>query len=255
MLSRTLRDTPGPLLAASALAFATAYFPLRFPDAPGSEAGSYAATSLIALPALVALFRYLGTRRAVSVLLALAAFAYAIETVGVVTGYPYGSFRYGDALGPKAFGIVPYLLPVSYVPLVIGAVAAAWSRRSRARHVLGAVLLLILVDGVLDPGAVALGFWDWSDGGPYYGVPLSNYLGWALSGLLAVAILISAGRWGSPPRPGLLDSLIIAVAFWTGVAVFSLLLFPALLGTALFGYLVLRRGRFSGAGGYKLGAG
>lgn len=251
MPSRPPRDIPLRLLAACALAFAAAYFPLRFPDAPG--AASYVATFLIALPALVALFRYLGARRAVYALLALSAFAYAIETIGVLTGYPYGVFFYGEALGPKAFGLVPYLLPVSYVPLVIGAVAAAGGRRGRGSRVLGAALLLVLMDGVLDPGAVALGFWVWPEGGPYYGVPLSNYAGWALSGALAAAILLAAGRWDAPPRPGLLDSAIIAVAFWSGVSVFSALLLPALLGGGLFMYLLWRRKQLSK--GYKLGAG
>jgi putative membrane protein len=252
------RELPGSLLLASALAFAAAYFPVRFPGMPGAGIGSYTATFLIALPAFVALFRYAGARRTVLALLALSAFAFVIETVGVVTGYPYGAFFYGEALGPKAFGIVPYLLPISYVPLVIGAVAAAWTRRtgrSRASNVLGAALLLTLMDGVLDPGAATLGFWVWPEGGPYYGVPLSNYLGWLLSGALAAAILLAAGRWDAPPRPGLLDSAVIAVAFWTGVAVFSSLLFPVLLGAALFAYLVLRRKRLSGARGYELGGG
>lgn len=253
MLTRVTRDVPVPLLAASALFFFAAYFPVRFPQMPGSGVGSYVATFSIALPAFVALFRYLGARRAALALLALSAFAFVIETFGVVTGYPYGHFFYGDALGPKAFGIVPYLLPVSYGPLVIGAVAAAWTRRNRMLYVLGAALLLTLMDGVLDPGAATLGFWVWPEGGPYYGVPLSNYAGWLLSGALAAVVLLAAGRWGSPPRPGLLDSAVIAVAFWTGVAAFSLLLIPALLGIALFAALVLRRKQLSGAGGYKLG--
>jgi hypothetical protein len=41
----------------------------------------------------------------------------------------------------------------------------------------------------------------------------------------------------------LVDSAAIAVAFWTGVAMFSGLLFPTLLGAALFGYLIYRRSR------------
>lgn len=258
MPTRTLRPIPRPLLAASAFFFGAAYFAVRFPDTPGSEAASYAATLAIALPSVVALFRYLGAGRAVRALLVLSAFAYLIEGIGVATGLPYGTFYYGDALGPKVFGLVPYILPVSYLPLVIGAVAATGSR-STALWTLKAALLLTLMDGVLDPGAVSLGFWVWPEGGPYYGVPLSNYFGWLLSGALASLLLLAAGRWEAPPPPGLLDSAIIAVAFWTGVAVFSFLPVPALLGVVLFAYLIRRRLRLSGAtggaGGYKLGVG
>ena len=230
-------------MLASALFFVAAYFATRFPDVPGASAGSYVSTFLIALPSFVALFRYLGARRATLSLLVLAAFGYAIETVGVVTGLPYGRFYYGDALGGKVLGLVPYLLPVSYVPLVIGAVAAAWSTAANRRilWILLSAVLLVLIDGVLDPGAVALGFWVWPDGGVYYGVPLSNYAGWLLSGALASALLLAAGRPRGTPLPGLLDSVILALSFWTGVAAFSALIFPAALGAALLAFLFLRR--------------
>jgi putative membrane protein len=242
---QALRAAPGPLILASALFFGAAYFAARFPDVPGASAGSYVSTFVIALPSFVALFRYLGARRAALSLLALAAFGYAIETIGVTTGLPYGPFYYGEALGGKVFGIVPFLLPVSYVPLVIGAFAASWSAslglNSRSLLIFRSALLLALIDGVLDPGAAALGFWVWPGGGAYYGVPLSNYAGWLLSGALASALLIAAGRPRGAPPPGALDSVILAVSFWTGVAVFSGLILPALLGAALFAFFLHRR--------------
>ena len=245
MLTQLLRATPRPLILASAFFFATAYFALRFPDAPGAL--SYVSTFLIALPSLLALFGYLGPRRAALSLLALSAFGYAVEMVGVATGLPYGTFYYGDALGQKALGLVPYLLPISYAPLVLGAVAASWKDGSGPNHrtllIFRSALLLALVDGVLDPGAASLGFWVWPEGGAYYGVPLSNYAGWLVSGALAATLLLALGRWRTAPPPGLLDSAVLALAFWTGVAVFSALVFPALLGAALLIYLCGRRSR------------
>lgn len=248
--------TPPSLLAVSAAFFGAAYFAVRFPDTPGASAASYAATIAIALPSVVALFRYMGVRRAALALLVLSVFGYAIEGFGVATGIPYGTFFYGEALGPKLFGLAPYILPVSYVPLVIGAVAATGGR-SILSWTLKSALLLVLLDGVLDPGAASLGFWVWPDGGPYYGVPASNYLGWLLSGAVASFLFLTAGRWSGPPLPGLLDSAVVAVGFWTGVAVFSSLSVPALLGIFLFAYLLRRRYRLSRAtaypDGYKLG--
>ena len=247
MLTQVLRATPRVPILGSAFFFATAYFALRFPDVPGASAGSYVSTFLIALPPFVALFRYLGVRRAALSMLALSAFGYAIEAVGVATGFPYGTFHYGDALGQKLLGLVPYLLPLSYAPLAIGAVTAAWNNRSARNHrlllVLRASLLLTLIDGVLDPGAARMGFWIWPDGGAYYGVPLSNYAGWLLSGALAAILLLATGGWRTAPLPGLLDGAVLALAFWTGVAVFSGLIVPALLGAALFAYLLHRRSR------------
>ena len=242
--------------AAGALFFGAAYFTVRFPDVPGAGTASFVSTLLIALPSFIALWRYLGARRAVLSLLSLSAFGYVIETTGVVTGFPYGPFYYGDALGPKVAGLVPYLLPLSWVPLVLGAVGATTptvpededASRRRVLWVLYAAVLLTLVDGVLDPGAASLGFWVWPEGGPYYGVPVSNYLGWLFSSSVAAAILLVLGRrrWVSvSPPPGLLDSTLVAVAFWVGVDLFSGLLFPAVLGIALFFYLLDRRARLS----------
>jgi bisanhydrobacterioruberin hydratase len=235
------RATPRPLIVACALATLAALFAVRFPDLPGASIGSYISTFLIALPSIVALFRYLGPRRATLSLLALSLFAYAIESVGVATGFPYGRFYYGDALGPTIAGLVPFLLPLSYAPLVVGAVAAAWDGRSRFLHVAQAALLLVWMDAVLDPGATSLGFWVWPEGGVYSGVPPSNYGGWLLSGTIAAVLLLATGRWSETPEPALLDSAAISTAFWTAVAAFSGLLIPALLGAMLFAYLLARR--------------
>ena len=241
MLTQLRRTTPRPLILACALALVAAFFAVRYPDIQGASVGSYVSTLLIALPSVVALFRYLGPRRAVLSLLALSIFGYATEALGVSTGFPYGTFYYGDALGPRLAGIVPYLLPLSYAPLVVGSVAATWGTRLRLLHVLYATLLLAWMDAVIDPGAVSLGFWVWPEGGPYYGVPPTNYAGWLLSGALATALLLAAGQWSERPRPTLLDSATIATAFWTGVAVLSGTLVPALLGVLLFTYFLGRR--------------
>jgi bisanhydrobacterioruberin hydratase len=252
---------PRLLLAASILFFGAAYFTVRFPDTPGAGVGSFVSTLLIALPSFVALWRYLGPKGATLALLSLSALGFAVETTGVTTGFPYGPFYYGDSLGPKVANLVPYLLPLSWVPLVLGVVAATAPRRTRESRktllpersvswVLSAAVLLALVDGVLDPGAAALGFWVWPEGGIYYGVPITNYLGWLFSSFLAATLLVALGRrrWGSvPPPPGLLDSALVAVAFWTGVAVFSGLPFPAMLGAALYLFLLHHRSRLAAA--------
>lgn len=245
MLHRALGDAPRGLLLGCLFLFAAAYFALSFPDTPGRAAGSWVANVLIAVPPFVALWRYLGTRRAVLALVLVSVFAYAVESVGVATGFPYGEFHYGDALGPKLGDLAPYALPLSYAPLVVGAVAATGGINLPARALVAAALLT-LMDGVLDPGAVSLGFWVWPEGGVYYGVPASNYLGWLVSGTIASALLLVAGRpvWRkAPPRPGLLDGAILALAFWSGAAVFSGLLVPALLGPTLFALMLHRRSR------------
>ena len=74
----------------------------------------------------------------------------------------------------------------------------------------------------LDPGAVALRFWVYPDGGVFYGVPLSNYAGWVLSATVAVVVL----DWAFDRRALLarlsscefmLDDLVSFVILWGGI--------------------------------------
>ena len=247
VITQLRRATPRPLILACVLSLVAAYFAIHYPDIEGASVGSYLSTFLIALPSAVALFLYLGPRRATLSLITLSILAYAIEALGVATGFPYGAFYYGDALGPRLAGLVPYLLPLSYAPLVVGAITAAWGIRLRLLHILFATLLLAWMDAVIDPGAVSLGYWTWPQGGLYYGVPLTNYAGWLLSGVLATTLLLATGRWSETPRPTLLDSAAIATSFWTGVAVLSGMAAPALLGALLFAYLLGRRSHLRAA--------
>ena len=239
---------PRYLLLLSFAFFAIGFFAVRFLDSPGAGLGSLVSTLLIALPTVVAFWRLLGAGTAILSLIALSILGLAVEATGVATGFPYGEFYYGDLLGPKIAGIVPYILPLSWVPLVLGAVAAAKPRGDekplrRVLWILMAAVLLVAIDGVLDPGATRLGFWVWPEGGLYYGVPLSNYAGWLLSSTRAAALVLVIGNWWEYKTliPGLLDSVIVALAFWTAVVLSAKLFLPALLGSVLIAYLLRRR--------------
>lgn len=172
---------------------------------------------------LVAGLAPLVDRRAAAAILALVAYAYAIEAVGVATGWPYGDFAYVVDLGPMVAG-VPIGLPVFFLPLVVNSyllVRLLLGRRASSPGLrLGATILAVLaMDVVLDPGAVALGFWTYPDGGAFYGVPPSNYLGWVLSATVAVVGL----DWGLDAtrldrrlaaRAYMLDDLVSFVLLW-----------------------------------------
>lgn len=147
-------------------------------------------TLVMRLPLLVAIAP-LVDRRAGLVLAGLTGYAWVVELVGVHTGWPYGEFTYLVELGPMLFGEVPLGLPLFFLPLalnaylltllVLGPTAGRWLVRLPA-----AAAAVVAIDLVLDPGAVAIGFWSFADGGVYYGVPASNYAGWILSGTVAI---------------------------------------------------------------------
>lgn len=133
-------------------------------------------------------------RRALLGIGLLVVYAYGIEFLGVYTGVPYGEFSYGVDLGPMLFGEVPLGLPLFFLPLVVNSyllcllLAGRHARRTAVR--LPVVIATVLaIDLVLDPGAVAIGFWTYVGGGAYYGVPWSNYAGWVLSATVSVVVL------------------------------------------------------------------
>jgi putative membrane protein len=81
---------------------------------------------------------------------------------------------------------VPLGLPVFFVPLVVNAyLLAVLLTPDRLSPLPAALAFVLLIDLVLDPAAVALGFWAYPDG-LYHGVPASNYVGWLLSGTIGV---------------------------------------------------------------------
>ncbi|QLG63298.1 bisanhydrobacterioruberin hydratase [Halorarum salinum] len=175
----------------------------------------------------------------------LSLYAYAVEYVGVRTGWPYGPFHYGVDLGPTLAG-VPVGLPVFFLPLVANAyllcllLLGRLAERPAVR--LGAVVALVLaMDVVLDPGAVGLGFWVYEavpPGGGFYGVPASNFAGWVLSTSVATATLDrildrAALRERLADCEFALDDVVSFVLLWGAVNAWFGNLAPVLVATAI----------------------
>lgn len=190
------------------------------------------------IPVLIALYR-LERWRGIAAFAAVGIFAIIIETIGLHTGFPYGSFTYTDHFGLSLPGGAPLFLPFAYVPLVIGAVGLVRARPGL--RIALATLLLVAVDLVLDPGAVAFGLWSYAAPGILHGVPLSNFIGWLISGAIATSIAYAFIR--SNDR-ALASSLLLHLSFWTGVVVASGFVIPSIIGLALT-YGVARTAPFS----------
>lgn len=206
-----------------------------------------AAVLVMALP-LIAGLAPLVDARATLALALLAAFTWAIELVGVHTGWPYGGFGYERDLGPMLLGDVPLALPVFFVPILVngyllGVLVLGRRARSVALRAPVVVALVVVLDLVLDPGAVALGFWAWEDPGAYYGVPVRNYLGWVLSASVGVALVHLAFDHGAIETrleecEFLLDDLVNFAIFWGLVNAAAGNLVPVALAVAILAALV-----------------
>ena len=209
-------------------------------------------TLVMRLP-LVAGLAPLVDRRAGLALVALTAYAFGIELFGVATGWPYGEFAYLVELGPMLAGEVPLGLPVFFFPLVVNSyllvvLLAGPRARSRLLRLLAVAATVVWMDVVLDPAAVALGFWEYYPPGAYHGVPLSNYAGWVLSALVSVALLdwgfdADALRARLADCEYLLDDLVSFVILWGAVNAAFGQVAPAA-AAAVLGVALLRTDRF-----------
>jgi bisanhydrobacterioruberin hydratase len=204
------------------------------------------AANLVMVSPLIAGLLPLVTRRVLAGLAALAAFTWGIELAGVLTGYPYGEFSYQLDLGPMLFDLVPLGLPVFYFPILLNSfllVLLFAGEASLPRRFALTLACVITLDLILDPGAVALGFWAWDSPGLYYGVPAINYAGWVLSGAVAVSLLHLAFdretvRHRLAECPFLLDDLVSFLLFWGLVNLYFGNWVPFALALGLAGVLV-----------------
>ncbi|MEM0272202.1 MAG: carotenoid biosynthesis protein [Thermoprotei archaeon] len=148
------------------------------------------------LPILVLILLYLYHSfvelgvRAARFLLTSTAIGFVFELVGVHTGFPFGEYYYtGTDLGPMVLG-VPAFIPLLWATL------SYFSYSSVENPFLGA-WLMVLADITIDP-LFSRFDWHWVSPGQYFGVPLTNFLGWFL---VSTLILITwDARWKNRVR-------------------------------------------------------
>ncbi len=155
----------------------------------------------------------LGGKRTLAFFGLSAVVSWLFEFVGVWTGAVYGPYHYGAALG-VTLGGVPAIIPLAWFMMIYPSWQIAgillgpaggrpWTLVARSSI---AAMVMTMWDTIMDPGMAASGAWVWERGGPYFGVPLRNYLGWLVTTfavyLLAGAILraMRGHRSASAPR-------------------------------------------------------
>ncbi len=148
-----------------------------------------------------------GTRRAAT--LAVVAFGVALtaELTGTATGYPFGPYSYTPLLGYRIGGLVPFNIPTSWFYMLYCSLAITGrlltTRKAWTWALVGG-LVLTAWDVSMDPAMVKTGHWLWhldatapdvlhrvfvSDA--FYGMPLSNWLGWLLTGVIIARLMVA----------------------------------------------------------------
>jgi uncharacterized membrane protein len=137
---------------------------------------------------------------------------FAIENLGVATGFPFGHYHFEVGADLPHIGAIPVIVG----PLWFGMGYFSWRIASilldgADRHLdrnFNLVALPIVAafvatqwDMVMEPGAATIGkAWIWHDGGAIFGVPLSNYFGWLFTAWLffqmfALYLRRQSGPW------------------------------------------------------------
>jgi uncharacterized membrane protein len=114
-----------------------------------------------------------------------------LENTSIMTGFPFGHYYYTADLGPKLF-LVPILIGpayfgIGYLAWTVGTVLLGDLREKNGLLATFAVpcigsFVMVSWDLSMDPTNSTIRHnWVWQQGGGYFGVPLTNYLGWSLT--------------------------------------------------------------------------
>jgi putative membrane protein len=132
------------------------------------------------------------------------------EYTGINTGILFGSYSYGEVLGPKWKG-VPWMIGLQWMvtmycigismsmlhrkladmqvkqdlpPIEKKALAVRAGRWTFLSTIVDGALLAVLFDYVIEPAATKLGYWHWTDND----IPRGNYYSWWLVSVVILAV-------------------------------------------------------------------
>lgn len=133
-----------------------------------------------------------GVGRAAAAATATALATGVVERIGTRTGLPFGRYAYTSALQPQV-AHVPVIVPLAWFGMGLPSREVAHAALGAASTPLARVALgsaaMTAWDLFLDPQMVGEGFWAWARRGAYRGIPLSNFVGWFVTGLGIMAML------------------------------------------------------------------
>lgn len=100
---------------------------------------------------------------------------YGVEWLGVKGDWLFGKYTYGPTLGTK-LDDVPLCIGVNWFLLIYS--TGIFMKISRVRSIVSRIIvgafILVLLDLLIEPVAVQLGYWHWAGNV----VPIKNYVAW-----------------------------------------------------------------------------
>jgi len=153
------------------------------------------------LTTMVSLARQLPAQNVLLAAVIIAAIAGTVQSLGALSGIPFGPFFYTEAAGPKIFNVLPWFVPLVWILVLLNARGVArlilrpW-RKSRLygfRLIGVTAALAVAFDFGWEPFATRVGhYWMWQPtklGLLWQGAPPSNFLGWLVTALVVLAFV------------------------------------------------------------------
>lgn len=105
---------------------------------------------------------------------------YLIEVITINTGFIFGALSYGETL-PTKIANVPLIIPL-YWTMTILASYGFFSRIIENRYLRAVIssAIFVLLDIIIEPVAMKLGYWQWD----LHKIPFTNYISWYLLSLI-----------------------------------------------------------------------
>lgn len=182
--------------------------------------------------------------------------AWACEWSSARNGFPFGLYHYIQATRGQEIWVagVPFFDSLSFTFLGFASYTVAlllsaptlfeqwnvrlldtWAIRGSWRVTLLASLLMVMVDWVVDPLSVRGSRWFlgkifWYDSpGPYFGVPITNYLGWFFVAVVTIRIfqlldyrINQGGRKPIGMRPNFPSRALLGPMLYLGIVCFGI---------------------------------
>jgi putative membrane protein len=150
-------------------------------------------------------------RRGFAALVVVGVIGFFVEVLGVASGVIFGEYAYTSHLGPMSFG-VPWVIGLNWALLVhaVHAWVGSLEISTLPMAALGATALT-LFDWIMEPAAIALSYWRWTDPS----VPLRNYAAWWT---LSFLLLLFVDKVGPRPRNRLAPWVLTAMLVFFLVA-------------------------------------
>lgn len=178
----------------------------------GFQYGGQSTVVLGAVAGFAFLAHCIGARRAGLVFVVSFLLSLSSELAGTATGFPFGAYGYSDRLGYKIASLVPFNIPTSWFYMLVASLAicgrllpATDDGKSKWWWALVGGTVLTAWDVSMDPAMVKTSHWLWNVpdlssrsafeqaiGTPFFfGMPLTNWLGWLLTGILVARTMLA----------------------------------------------------------------